>query len=367
MGVSKTLILTGVFAASILALFCHGYIWRQALEHDDASCGDIQWGGTGNASAHTISVVTFFIEIFVVVGLGAYYTYIRVSKAYTRDSAKQLSTFLAIAKWGNALFIVGFCLVLFLSGFLVSAMGNHAATSLLSIHGCTTDFTYDYMWLPWTGVSAILFVAYLGHLLIPESTKNPNEFAWNYSNYDNTKGSGRAFGVRRINYVALYITIALCVASVVCLWVGFGVFHALISRSEDGPDYMCNCASAVNQTLCHDARVAMYDTLDGLNSARYWLCGAAGVVTLFLAITFAVSRLLGRRSWITIPFWRNFCILLSAVALPVNGYAVGSVAGSPTLQLHDLCCPQDGDCYHSITSYPMLWLAVISFVLWAGM
>lgn len=324
---SKAAILSGVFATSILALFCHGYIWRQALEHD-AQCGDIKWGGTGNASAHTISIVVFFTELAVVFGLGAYYTYIRVKEPYTRENAKQLSTFLTFAKYGNSLFIVGFCLVLFLSGYLVSAMGNHAATSLLSIHGCSAEFTYGYMWLPWTGVSAILGVAYLGHLLIPENSKNPKEFAWNYANYDNTKESGRAFGVRPINYVALYITIALCIASVVCLWVGFGVFHALISRSEEGPDYMCNCATSVNQTLCHEARVAMYDTLDGLNSARYWLCGAASVVTLFLAITFAVSLCLGRRSWITIPFWRNVCILLSAVALPVNGYAVGSIAGT---------------------------------------
>lgn len=327
MKISKFVILAGVFAASILALFCHGYIWTQALEHD-AHCGDIKWGGTGNASAHTISIVIFFIEVFVVLGLGGYYWYNRRNKEYTRENAKQLSTFLTFAKWGNAIFVVATCLVLFLSGFLVSAMGNHAATSLLSIHGCSADFTYPYMWLPWTGVSAILLVAFLAHLLIPEKTKNPNEFAWNYASYDNTKGTGRPFGVRRVNYIALYITIALCIASVVCLWVGFGVFHAKISRSEDGPDYMCNCASAVNQTLCHEARVSMYDTLDGLNSGRYWLCGAAGIVTLFLLITLGVSRFLGRRSWITEPGWRYLCILLSAVALPVNGYAVGSIAGA---------------------------------------
>lgn len=335
----KRSLLLLVFATSILALFCHGFIWNNALKDDDAYCVDgVQWGGNGGASAHTIAATLFFIEVAMIVGLCIYYgVVIQKNKKKPIKTAEELRSWRYVETAGNLTLVTAYCIVLFFSGYIVSVMGNHASTSLLKIYGCSADFSYDYMWLPWVGVGSILLTAYFAHKMIPEKTKNVRERAWNYDATDTVTGS--AFSVRKINKVALTITIVLSVATMACLWVGFGVYHHNISRSEDGEDLLCNCVGAVNQTLCNEARVALFDTLQGVGGAAWWLLGAAAVVTGFMVITILYSKIGARRSWITKPNVRNFCITLTAAALSINGYAVGSAGGAPTLQLHDLCCP----------------------------
>ena len=352
-----------LFASSILALFCHGFVWRNALEDDAAYCADgVRWGGDGGASAHTIAATLFFIELAVIVGLSIYYLYLRYAPPI--KTADELRSWRYGEAAGNLILVTAFCIVLFFAGYIVSVMGNHASTSLLKLHGCSAEFSYDYMWLPWVGVGSILLTAYTGHAMIPETTKNARERAWNYNSYDNVPA--RAYSVRKINLVALSITIILSIATMACLWVGFGVYHNGISRSEDGEDLLCNCVGAVNATLCNEARVALFDTLQGVGGAAWWLLGAASVVTGFMLLTFVYSKMGSRRSWLTIPSIRNLCITLTAVALSVNGYAVGSAGGAPTLQLHDLCCPEGAVCLKSFTSYASVVLAVVSFVLWSG-
>ena len=357
-----TLIL--LFATSILALFCHGFIWRNALEDEKAFCTEgVRWGGDGGASGHTIAATLFFIELAVIVGLCIYYLYRRFAppQIKTANELRQLRIGEAFA---NLLLVSAFCIVLFFAGYIVSVLGNHASTSLLKIYGCSAEFTYDYMWLAWVGVGSILLTSYFGHKMIPETTKDSKEQAWNYNSYDTVPA--RAYSARKVNIVALSITIVLSIATMACLWVAFGVYHSNISRSEDGEDLLCNCVGAVNATLCNEARVALFDTLQGIGGAAWWLLGAAAVVTGFMLLTFVYSKMGSRRSWLTIPSIRNLCITLTAVALSVNGYAVASAGGGPTLQLHDLCCPEGTTCLKSITSYPSVVLAVVSFVLWSG-
>jgi len=352
-----------LFAGSIVALFAHGYIWSNALEDAHALCLDtVRWGGDGGASAQTISAVLFFVELSTICGLLIYYLYVRF--------APPIKTVEELRQWrygeaaGNLTLVTAFCITLFFSGYIVSVLGNHAATSLLTIHGCSAEFSYDYMWLPWVGVGSILLVAYAGHAMIPETTSNARERAWSYNSYDNVPA--RAYSKRKVNLWALSITIILSFATVACLWTGFGIYHSNISRSEDGEELLCNCANAVNQTLCNSARVSLFDTLEGVNGAAWWTLGAAAIITAFLLLTFIFSRMGSRRSWLTIPSVRNLCIVLTAVALSVNGYAVGSSGGAPTLQLHELCCPEEAVCLKSITTYPSAVLAVVSFVLWSG-
>ena len=395
--------------SSIFGIIMYALLWG-FLDTERCISGStiIYWGGTGGASARTLTPVLLFSYFALVIACIVYYMVIRTSGLFDAKRYKQKIYGTAQQQYGalshkmkqyekaaTAVRFVGLAaclLITFLSGFLIAVTGSPAARGMYNLYGCTNDPWKGFWWYTWGGAASLILVSAFGHAIIPESSMYGNKpittgIAWtsgalrrgeidkqvyvvaNTQEYD----SENEFRVREYRNKLAKTTVSLSVATIVVIFVCFGKSGEgidIVANSTNTSLLMCNCVGATNISMCEVAKQLLYENVQSTTGGgTMWVTLSVGIVcaTVFLMICIVnliQNKKLSGVGWIVTKWTRYTVIFFYTGALITIGYACGGLWGSPMIELSMECCPTN-DC-RSIKNYAAGILICVASSLYAA-
>lgn len=372
--------------SAIFGIIMYAFLWSFIdIEQCIAPTKIVYWGGSGAASARTLTPILLFSYITLVFSCIIYCVVDHTKGSFTpptrghrsKDAYKNAMELKSqevkmYEKAATCIRFIGLgaCLTItFLSGFLIAVLGSPAARGMYTLYGCQARL--GFWWYTWSGAASLVFVSVFGHAIIPESSMQKvgddyipvKGMSWTRGCFieateespcyviADVEDSGNTYHVFRKKVVYMAVFLALAGAVVICL--SFATSGDGLSASDSHP--LCNCTGVPNVTMCEHARNLLQENVQSSDGGgTKWVTLSAFIVCISVFFIVGVINYLKESQffgvyWIIVQSTRYSIILLYTVSLILIGYACGGLWGAPSHELSKECCPL-GTC-RSIKNY----------------